>query len=76
PVAREDAAAALPGLGLDGAEALGLVALDGDRVVPAALIRPQPFADADGDVEWWIASDLDEAALGGPLPEDHVLGVG
>ncbi|MFF8186998.1 methyltransferase [Microbacterium sp. NPDC016588] len=76
PVAREEAAAALPGLGLDGAEALGLVALDGGRVVPAALIRPQPFADADGDVEWWIASDLDEAALGGPLPEDHVLGVG
>lgn len=76
PVAREDAAAALPRLGLDGAEALGLVALDGDRVAPAALIRPQPFADADGDVEWWIASDLDEAALGGPLPEDHVLGVG
>ena len=76
PVARADAAAALPGLGLDGAEALGLVALDGDRVAPTALIRPQPFADADGDVEWWIASDLDEAALGGPLPEDHVLGVG
>lgn len=76
PVAREDAAAALPGLGLDGAEALGLVALDGDRVAPTVLIRPQPFADADGDVEWWIASDLDEAALGGPLPEDHVLGVG
>ena len=25
---------------------------------------------------WWIASDLDEAALGGPLPESHVLGVG
>jgi methylase of polypeptide subunit release factors len=26
--------------------------------------------------QWWIASDLDEAALGGPLAEDHVLGVG
>jgi methylase of polypeptide subunit release factors len=75
-VSREDAEAALPRLGLAGAVRLGLVALDGDRVVSAALIRPQPFADAEGDVEWWIASDLDEAALGGPLPEDHVLGVG
>lgn len=75
-VAREDAAAALPRLGLDGAERLGLVTVTGDRVAPAVLLRPQPFADADGEVEWWIASDLDEAALGGPLPEDHVLGVG
>jgi methylase of polypeptide subunit release factors len=75
-VAREDAAAALPRLGLDGAARLGLVTVAGDRVAPEVLLRPQPFADADGDVEWWIASDLDEAALGGPLPEDHVLGVG
>lgn len=76
PVAREAAAAALPSLGVEGAAMLGLVALDGDHVVPAALVRPQPFDDGDGEVEWWIASDLDEAALGGPLPEDHVLGVG
>ncbi|WP_022879840.1 methyltransferase [Microbacterium sp. B19] len=75
-VARDDAAAALPRLGLDGAARLGLVTEAGDRVAPAVLLRPQPFADADGEVEWWIASDLDEAALGGPLPEDHVLGVG
>lgn len=75
-VAREGVEAALPHLGLAGAVDLGLVSLDGDRVAPRVLIRPQPFADADGDVEWWIASDLDEAALGGPLPEDHVLGVG
>lgn len=75
-VSREDAEAAMPALSLDGAAALGLLSVDGDRVVPAVLVRPQPFADADGEVEWWIASDLDEAALGGPLPEDHVLGVG
>lgn len=72
----EAVAAALPNLGVAGAVTLGLVGIDGDRVVPAVLVRPQPFADADGSVEWWIASDLDEAALGGPLPEDHVLGVG
>ena len=44
--------------------------------MPRAIIRPQSFADDRGSGQWWIASDLDEAALGGPLPEDHVLGVG
>ena len=75
-VDRAEAEAALPALGLAGAEALGLIAIGEERVAPAVLVRPQPFADAEGEVEWWIASDLDEAALGGPLPEDHVLGVG
>lgn len=70
------AEAALPSLGLTGAVTLGLVSVGEGRVTPAVLVRPQPFGDADGEVEWWIASDLDEAALGGPLPEDHVLGVG
>ncbi|MGX1933672.1 DUF7059 domain-containing protein [Microbacterium resistens] len=74
PVA--DVAAALPTVGIEGIEALGLAARDGDVVAPAALIRPQSFVDADGVGEWWIASDLDEVALGGPLPPDHVLGVG
>lgn len=61
--------------------AAGLVALDfaaagaGD-VRPTALIRPQSFVDEHGAGEWLIASDLDEAAVEGPLPEDHVLGVG
>ncbi len=27
-------------------------------------------------MDWWIASDLGELALGGALPENHVLGVG
>ena len=49
---------------------------DGGALMPRALIRPQSFADDRGAGQWWIASDLDEAALGGPLPEDHVLGVG
>lgn len=68
--------AALPNVGLVGLEALGLAYRDGDDAVPAALIRPQSFVDADGIGEWWIASDLDEVALGGALPADHVLGVG
>src|SRR5690606_28047395 len=56
--------------------ALGLARVAGDEVVPEALVRPQELEDAAGTVHWWVASDLDETALGGPLPEDHVLGVG
>jgi len=65
-----------PTVGVDGLERLGLIARRADAVVPKVLIRPQGVADEHGDGEWWIASDLDEAALGGALPEDHVLGVG
>ncbi|MDL9978014.1 DUF7059 domain-containing protein [Microbacterium sp. ASV49] len=72
----EGADAAFPSIGVDGLVALRLVQRDGDSVQPLALVRPQAFVDDDGAGEWWIASDLDEAALGGPLPEDHVLGVG
>ncbi|MFD5214151.1 methyltransferase [Microbacterium sp. NPDC058345] len=67
---------AVPRVGVDGLIALGLADVDGARVVPAALIRPQSFVDADGVGEWWVASDLDEIALGAALPADHVLGVG
>ena len=68
--------AALPRLGASGLVMLGLARIEGDTAIPAALVRPQSFVDADGFGEWWIASDLDEAALGGALPADHVLGVG
>ncbi|MCT9003080.1 DUF7059 domain-containing protein [Microbacterium memoriense] len=71
-----DVDAALPRVGAAGLRALGLVSIDGGRVVPAALVRPQEFGDAAGSGLWWIASDLDEGALGGALPADHVLGVG
>ena len=67
---------ALPRLGVDGLIALGLATADAETVTPAALLRPQSFVDADGVGEWWIASDLDEVALDGALPADHVLGVG
>lgn len=67
---------ALPRVGVDGILALGLAHLDGARVVPDAIVRPQSFVDGDGVGEWWIASDLDEVALGTSLPADHVLGVG
>ncbi|WP_345941129.1 methyltransferase [Microbacterium sp. Se63.02b] len=56
--------------------ALGLARAESETVTPTALLRPQSFVDADGVGEWWIASDLDEVALDGALPADHVLGVG
>jgi methylase of polypeptide subunit release factors len=71
-----DVDAALPATGADGLCALGLATREGEDIAAAALVRPQAFADDTGDGEWWVASDLDESALAGALPEDHVLGVG
>jgi len=76
PASVADVDAALPTAGAAGLERLGLVRIDGDMVAPTALLRPQDYADAGGSGQWWIASDLDEAALGGALPTGHVLGVG
>lgn len=71
---------ALPTLGTDGAERLGLVRCSGagaaDPVRPLVDLRPYAVEDAAGPVSWWLASDLGELATGGPLPVDHVLGVG
>lgn len=39
-------------------------------------LRPYSFTDSRGSAAWWILSDLGELALGGPLGEEHVLGVG
>lgn len=76
PTAAASVDLALPRTGSAGLVALGLARLDGDIVVPTALVRPQSFADERGAGQWWVASDLDEAALDGPIAEDHVLGVG
>ncbi|WP_435748465.1 class I SAM-dependent methyltransferase [Microbacterium sp. PMB16] len=76
PQPRAAVSDALPRLGVEGLVALGLASEDSSTVTPTALLRPQSFVDADGVGEWWIASDLDEVALDGALPADHVLGVG
>jgi methylase of polypeptide subunit release factors len=75
-VLRDDLAAALPSLGVDGAGELGLVAIDGNEVRPLLDLRPYSFVDGHGAGSWWIVSDLGELALGQPLGEEHVLGVG
>lgn len=75
-VSRDDLATALPTLGVDGAIDLGLVELTGDEARPLLDLRPYSFVDAHGAGSWWIASDLGELALGRPLSEEHVLGVG
>ncbi len=43
---------------------------------PLLELRPYSFVDEHGAGSWWIASDLGELALGRPLGETHVLGVG
>jgi methylase of polypeptide subunit release factors len=68
--------AALPSTRAAGAEQLGLVAASGhqpdDEVRP--LVDLRPYSSDDGS--WWLASDVGELATVGPLPPDHVLGVG
>ncbi len=64
---------ALPSLGAAGARELGLVDKAGQ---PMLDLRPYSSIDGSGAVDWLIASDLGELALGAALPPDHVLGVG
>ena len=68
----QEAAVALPTLGVDGAQQLGLVAQQGPGVVATCDLRPY----ADDQHAWWVASDLSEIATRQPLREDHVLGIG
>lgn len=76
---------AVPNVGLDGLVTLGLVEVsaeaaqedpEAELVRAIADLRPYAFEDERGGGHWWIASDLGERAVGGALPEDHVLGVG
>lgn len=64
--------AALPALGTDWLAERGLVRRSPDGVRAAFDLRPY----AAGDHLWWVLSDLSEVMTGGPLPADHVLGIG
>lgn len=80
PVPRRLLEPALPRLGVDGAQRLGLLRAAGhgrdDLVRPLVDLQPYAATDAVGTAHWWIASDLPARAGSGPLPTDHVLGVG
>ncbi|MEC5153621.1 hypothetical protein RCH23_000987 [Cryobacterium sp. CAN_C3] len=57
------------------AGARGVTAPDA-LLCPLVDLRPYSFIDAHGAGSWWIVSDLGELALGHPLGETHVLGIG
>ncbi|MFI6028517.1 DUF7782 domain-containing protein [Amycolatopsis magusensis] len=59
-------------LPLDGSLETGLIRRTQDGIRAALDLRPH----GDEDSSWWVLSDLDSDVLGGPVPEDHVLGVG
>lgn len=64
--------AALPDLGAAGALRLGVVEGRGEELRAACDLRPY----GDEQHTWWVTSDLGEEAVGGPLPPEHVLGIG
>ena len=72
PVSGVDFDRALPSLATAGAAGLGLVETSGGEVRATCDLRP--YGDEAHD--WWVAADQSEIARGGPLPTDHVLGVG
>jgi hypothetical protein len=72
PVDPDRLATALPRLGVAGLTDLGLGAVEGGSVHARCDLRPY----ADEQHSWWVASDLSEIAVRGPLPDDHVLGIG
>lgn len=78
----EHLSSALPSLGADGCLTLGLIipcgpASDTDAEVRATVdLRPYAATDDDGEILWWIASDLGELATGKALAGEHVLGIG
>ena len=80
PVTRRAAERALSRTGVASAARLGLLEADGeapeDGVRALVDLRPYAAVDALGTASWWVASDLSEHAVGGPLRADHVLGVG
>ncbi|PXY30589.1 DUF7059 domain-containing protein [Prauserella flavalba] len=71
-VPEREVAAALGSLPLGDAVAAGLLRADGERLRAGLDVRPH----GDEEGSWWVVADLDSDQLGGPVPEDHVLGVG
>ncbi|SHG72097.1 Methyltransferase small domain-containing protein [Jatrophihabitans endophyticus] len=75
PVPSAQARAALAPLPVELAEVAGLVTTSGGET--RALLDVRPYAESEGGgAAWWVVSDLGSDVRPGPLPGDHVLGVG
>ncbi|MBO0677646.1 methyltransferase [Mycolicibacterium sp. S2-37] len=71
--ARERVSAALPTAGVDALLAEGVLATTAQGTLKAVLdIRPH----SDGARDFMVVSDQDAALRAGPVPHDHVLGIG
>ncbi|MFD7656672.1 methyltransferase [Actinosynnema sp. NPDC059797] len=68
----EEVRRALPGVDLEVAVANEVLRGDGGALRAGLDIRP--YGDDEGS--WWVVADLDSEQRGGPVPADHVLGVG
>lgn len=71
---------ALPRVGVRGLEALGLIRTErtpaGVVVRPETDLRPYQVEQQSGSAGLWVTSDLSAHQVDGPLPADHVLGIG
>lgn len=82
PVETSAARTALAPFGLDDAVAAGLLTVSGDAITAALDIRPYAEAPAvlpgghSSGPDWWVVSDVGTQYRPGPLPDDHVLGIG
>ncbi|MEU5692764.1 methyltransferase [Actinosynnema sp. NPDC020468] len=72
PATRTEVDAAFKGFAVDDAVAAGVLRADGESFRAGLDIRP--YGDDEGS--WWVIADLDSDQRGGPVPADHVLGVG
>lgn len=72
PVGPDEVDRALPATGAAGLVELGLAAQADAALRATCDLRPY----GDERHTWWMVSDPSEAVTGGPLPADHVLGIG
>jgi hypothetical protein len=78
PVPEASARAALHPLPLERACATGLLEAVAGAVRARLDVRPyaQEVASGQAPADWWVVSDFGSDLRGGPLPPDHVLGIG
>ena len=79
-VTAEQLDASLPQVRTEGLEQLNLVRSEvtpeGAFVRPQVDLRPYEAEQQEGTAHLWVTSDLSAHQMDGPLPADHVLGVG